>query len=251
MASLSLEQVSVAFPIYEARQLSLKNRILSATTGGRIGSDRHQRLVVEALNDITIKLERGDRLALIGRNGAGKTTLLRVMAGIYEPLTGSVRIKGRVATVFEITLGLDPESTGYQNIYLRGRYLGLSTRDIQDLTREVADFSELGDFLHLPLRTYSAGMQARLAFGVSTSIAPEILLLDEGIAAGDAAFRHKAFARIEKLAQKASIIVFASHDPDLVTHFCTTAVLLEQGQVAAQGPAKEVYRDYMRRNAAA
>jgi ABC-type polysaccharide/polyol phosphate transport system ATPase subunit len=249
MVSLSLERVGVSFPIYEARQRSLKNRILSATTGGRIASDSHQRIVVEALSEISVKLKRGDRLALIGLNGAGKTTLLRVMAGIYEPLTGSVRVEGRVAPVFDVTLGLDPESTGYQNIRVRGRYFGLSTREIQKLTKEVADFCELGDFLHLPMRTYSSGMQARLAFAVSTSIEPEILLLDEGVGAGDVKFMDKAFARIEELVQKAGIMVFASHSIELVRRFCTTGLLLERGRAVAQGPVEEIYHNYAHRHA--
>ena len=248
MVSLSLERVGVSFPIYEARQRSLKNRILSATTGGRIGADSHQRIVVQALSEISLKLERGERLALVGLNGAGKTTLLRVMAGIYEPVTGSVRVEGRVAPVFDVALGLDPESTGYQNIHLRGRYFGLSMREIQRLTKEVADFSELGDFLRLPMRTYSTGMQARLAFAVSTSIQPEILLLDEAVGAGDAKFRHKAFARIEELVRKASIMVFASHDMELVKRFCTTGLLLERGRSIAQGPLEEIYRNYAHRH---
>jgi ABC-type polysaccharide/polyol phosphate transport system ATPase subunit len=168
------------------------------------------------------------------------------MAGIYEPLTGCVRVRGQVAPVLDVTLGLDPECTGYQNIHLRGRYFGLSTREIQYLTKEVSDFSELGDFLHLPMRTYSTGMQARLAFAVSTSIEPEILLLDEGVAAGDARFMHKVSARIEELVEKAGIMVFASHDMKLMSRFCTTGLLLERGRAIAQGPIEEIYRNYAR-----
>jgi homopolymeric O-antigen transport system ATP-binding protein len=244
MVSLSLKRVGVSFPIYDARQRSLKNRILGATTGGRIGSDERQRVVVEALHEISLELSRGDRLALVGHNGAGKTTLLRVMAGIYEPSTGSVCIQGRAATLFDLSLGMNPDASGYENIRLRARYLHLSTREIPELMREVADFSELGDFLHLPLRTYSDGMRARLAFAISTSIRPQILLLDEGVAAGDAKFMDKAFARIQELVQNAGIMVFASHSHQLVKRFCTTGLLLERGRAVVQGPIEQIYRKY-------
>src|SRR5262249_31043629 len=151
MVFLSLEKVRVSFSIYEPRQRSLKNRLLCATTGGRIGSDVHQRVVVEALRDVTLKLNCGDRLALIGDNRAGKTTLLRVRAGIYEPVTGKVERQGRVATVFDISLGMEHDANGYRNVALQGRYLGLSSSEIRLLRKDVAEFSELGDFLELPI----------------------------------------------------------------------------------------------------
>jgi ABC-2 type transport system ATP-binding protein len=244
MVSIAVEDVRVSFPIYEARQRSLKNRILSATTGGRIGADARHRIVVEALRGISLEVKQGDRLALFGFNGAGKTTLLRVLAGIYEPLTGSVCIHGRVAPLLDASLGIDPEASGYQFIHLRSRYFGLSTREIPALTDEVVDFSELGDFLHLPVRTYSTGMRARLVFAVSTCIAPEILLLDEGVASADAKFMHKASARMDQLVQKAGILVFATHDTELAKHFCTTGLLLEHGRVIALGPIDDVHRSY-------
>jgi ABC-2 type transport system ATP-binding protein/lipopolysaccharide transport system ATP-binding protein len=247
MISLAVEDVTVSFPIYEARQRSLKNRFLSATTGGRIAADARHRIVVEALRGITFELTQGQRVALFGFNGAGKTTLLRVLAGIYEPVTGRVCIHGRIAPLLDRGLGIDPESTGYQFIHLRGRYLGLSTHEMQKLTDEIVDFSELGDFLHLPIRTYSAGMSARLAFAVSTSITPEILLLDEGITAADAKFMHKASARMAQLVQKTTILVFATHNLDLAKRFCTTGLLLERGQIIALGPIDDVHRNYVSR----
>jgi ABC-type polysaccharide/polyol phosphate transport system ATPase subunit len=247
MIPIAVEDVTVSFPIYEARQRSLKNRILSATTGGRIAADAHNRIVVEALRGITFELTQGERVALFGFNGAGKTTLLRVLAGIYEPVTGRVCIHGRVAPLLNNALGIDPESTGYQFIHLRGRYFGLSTHEIQKLTDEVVDFSELGDFLHLPIRTYSSGMCARLSYAVSTSITPEILLLDEGITAADAKFIHKASARMEQLVQKATVLVLATHDAVLAKRFCTTGLLLDHGRAIAQGPIDDVHRNYVSR----
>ena len=244
MAFLSLEKVGVSFSIYEPRQRSLKSRLLCATTGGRIGSDRHQRVVVEALRNVSLKLNCGDRLALIGDNGAGKTTLLRVMAGIYEPVSGRVERQGRVATVFDISLGMDDESSGYRNIALRGRYLGLSSSEIHLLRKNVAEFSELGDFLKLPIRTYSAGMRARLAFGVSTGVSPDILLLDEAVGAGDARFIEKAQARVERLIQTTGILVLATHDGILARRFCDTGLLMERGCVLAHGQIDEIYQRY-------
>src|SRR6185436_7580802 len=187
MASIELRDVSVSFPIYSAGTRSLKNIVLSATTGGRIGNDEGH-VIVQALDRVSLTLSEGDRIALIGHNGAGKTTLLRVLAGIFEPLVGAVKIEGRVTPMFDINLGIDPESTGYENIILRGLYLGLTKAEIMERRDSVAEFTELGQFLDFPVRTYSAGMHARLAFAMATCINPEILLLDEGIGAGDAGF---------------------------------------------------------------
>ena len=169
MVEISLHYVSVSFQIYDGVSRSLKNRIVTASTGGHITAGSGQATVVRALNEITFTLEHGDRLALIGHNGAGKTTLLRVIAGIYTPMRGRVRRVGKVAPLFDTGFGMDPEATGYENIRLRGLYLGLSKKEIDDRIDEIADFAELGSFLGMPLRTYSAGMQTRLAFAVSTS----------------------------------------------------------------------------------
>src|SRR5262249_11458187 len=152
-------------------------------------------VIVQALDNVSIGIEHGARLGIVGPNGAGKTTLLRVLAGIYEPTAGSASIEGRVVPLFDVALGMDPESTGFENIKLRGLFLGMTPQQIRARTEEIAEFTELGSFLDMPLRTYSAGMQARLAFAVSTCIEPEILLLDEGIGTGDAAFIEKAKKR--------------------------------------------------------
>jgi ABC-2 type transport system ATP-binding protein/lipopolysaccharide transport system ATP-binding protein len=244
MAALSLKNVGVSFPIYDARQRSLRNRILGATTGGRLGTDEKRRIVVQALEGVNVELRQGDRLALIGHNGAGKTTLLRVMAGIYEPLVGSVTIEGTVAPLFDISLGMNPETSGYENIWLRAHFLGIPNRDVPQLTHQVAEFSELGDFLYLPLRTYSDGMRTRLAFAISTAIKPQILLLDEGLGAGDSKFLDKASRRMEELIRGAGIMVLASHSTELVTRFCTSALLLERGRAVANGALADIVREY-------
>jgi ABC-2 type transport system ATP-binding protein len=245
MPSIKLDAVTVSFPIYSAGGRSLKNAMIAATTGGRIGSE-HKHVVIQALDNVSLEISHGDRVALIGHNGAGKTTLLRVMAGIYEPPTGTVVVKGRVMPMFDIGLGIDVESTGYENITLRGLYLGLSKAEIAERLDSIVEFTELGEFLKLPVRTYSAGMQARLAFAMATSIEPEILLLDESIATGDAAFLDKANRRLESLVSKAGILIFASHSSELVHRFCNKAVVMEHGQVKFFGDVHEAMIAYDR-----
>jgi ABC-2 type transport system ATP-binding protein/lipopolysaccharide transport system ATP-binding protein len=243
---IELNQVSVAFPIYSAGSRSLKNAMLAATTGGRIGSEA-KHVVVQALDQVSFRLDDGDRVALIGHNGAGKTTLLRVLAGIYEPRIGFMRIEGRVTPMFDINLGIDPESTGYENIILRGLYMGLKKSEILARRDSVAEFTELGPFLDLPVRTYSAGMQARLAFAMATCIEPEILLLDEGIGAGDAEFLEKANERLDHFVRKAGILVLASHSIELVRKLCNKAILMEHGRIVFLGEVDEGLEIYRRR----
>jgi ABC-2 type transport system ATP-binding protein/lipopolysaccharide transport system ATP-binding protein len=222
--------------------------MLSATTGGRIGSNA-KHLVVTALDQVSLKLGDGDRVALIGHNGAGKTTLLRVLAGIYEPRVGSIAISGRVTPMFDINLGIDPESTGYENIILRGLYLGLTRAEIMARRDSVAEFTELGSFLDLPVRTYSQGMQARLSFAMATCIEPDILLLDEGIGAGDANFIDKANERLRDFIAKAGILVLASHSIELVRRLCTKAIVMEHGKVLWIGGIEEGITYYNERQA--
>jgi ABC-2 type transport system ATP-binding protein len=247
MPSIELNQVSVAFPIYSAGSRSLKNAMLAATTGGRIGSEA-KHVVVQALDQVSFSLSDGDRVALIGHNGAGKTTLLRVLAGIYEPRVGSMRIEGRVTPMFDINLGIDPESTGHENIILRGLYMGLTKSEILARRDSVADFTELGPFLDLPVRTYSAGMQARLAFAMATCIEPEILLLDEGIGAGDANVLDKANERLDHFIRKAGILVLASHSVELVRRLCNKAILMEHGRTICVGEVEEGLEIYRTRS---
>jgi ABC-2 type transport system ATP-binding protein/lipopolysaccharide transport system ATP-binding protein len=246
MASIDLENVVVSFPVYDQGARSLKKRIISATTGGRIESDADSGKisVVQALDGVTLSLRHGDRVGLVGHNGAGKTTLLRVLAGIYEPTMGTAKITGHAAPLFDVALGMDPESTGYENIVLRGLFLGLSHNEINARVDEIAEFTELGSFLELPIRTYSAGMRMRLAFAVSTSIEPDILLLDEGIGAGDAAFLEKASRRLKEFTEKAAIIVLASHSEGLIRQMCDKAVLMEHGKVLQLGDTNDVLEHY-------
>ena len=246
MASIHLDHVSVQFPIYTANTRSLKKSLMHATTGGRIGRNAGDRVCVQALDDVTLSFEHGDRVGLVGHNGAGKTTLLRVIAGIYEPPSGRVDVDGRVAALFDVALGIDPESTGYENIFLRGLYLGLRPMEIQARIDEITVFSELGDYLAMPVRTYSTGMLLRLSFAVDTSVEPDILIMDEVITAGDASFVKKATVRINSLIDKASIFVIASHVETVLSEFCNRAIWLDRGAVAADGTVDEVLAAYAR-----
>jgi ABC-2 type transport system ATP-binding protein/lipopolysaccharide transport system ATP-binding protein len=249
MASIQLSNVSVSFPVYDSSSRSLKNHLLTGSTGGSIESTAQQPSVVQALSGITGTVSEGDRIGLVGHNGAGKSTLLRVLAGIYQPCNGWIKVEGHVAPLFDIALGMDPEATGYENIVLRGLFLGLTRKEITEKTPEIVAFTELGEFLELPVRTYSAGMRLRLAFAVSTAIEPEILLLDEGIAAGDASFFRKANERLKGFVSRAAIIVLASHSAELIQSMCNSAVLLERGRVVSAGIPSVVLEEYQRRNA--
>ncbi len=237
--SLELDNVTVDFPIYSGGSRSLKKTLVSIGTGGRIlhGSGR---VSIQALKEVSLKLGHGDRLGLIGHNGAGKTTMLRTMAGVYEPTIGKVRVSGRVATIFDFELGLDFDATGFENITLQGMLLGLSRRGIARLTDEIAAFTDLGGYLNMPIRTYSAGMLTRLAFAVATSSDPDLLLMDEWIETGDADFFHRAEERLRTLIGRAGILVLASHNMALIRHYCTSAIWLEHGQLKAAGPVEEV-----------
>ncbi|WP_199198730.1 ABC transporter ATP-binding protein [Bradyrhizobium sp. MOS002] len=243
-AELALEHVSVSFPIYQGGSRSLKKSLLFRSSGGRVANDVNQRIVVRALRDVSLRFSVGDRVALVGSNGAGKTTLLRVMAGIYEPEAGSVRSKGRISPIFDIGLGIDPELNGLDNIRLRGRILGLSAQEIEESIPDIIEFTELGDYLQLPIRTYSSGMLTRMTFAVATCFAPEVLLMDEWILAGDKDFMAKAEARIASFVSQASILVLASHSLEICRRWCNKAVWMDGGEVRAIGNVDDVLQAY-------
>jgi len=245
MATISLERVTIEFPIYNARARRLTGELFRRTIGGKITSNVSSHVSVVALRDIDLELADGDRLGLIGQNGAGKSTLLRVLAGIYEPLSGRARIEGTVASLTDITMGMDLEASGYENIVLRGVFLGLHVSEVRRMIPEIEAFTELGEFLELPLRTYSTGMLLRLAFAVTTAVIPEILIMDELIGAGDAAFVAKAKARLNQMISASRILVIASHDVEIIRRFCNRAALLETGRIARIGPVEQVVCAYL------
>ena len=244
MASITLNSVSVDFPIYNMSSRSLKKHFLRLTTGGTLSNEDHKCVVVKELDNVTFRIDHGDRVGLIGHNGAGKSTLLRVLAKIYEPTTGNIHFEGKVSPLLDITLGINPESTGYENIILRGLLLGLSRKEITSKAKEIAEFTELGDYLSVPIRTYSSGMLLRLAFGVATSISPEILLMDEAIGAGDASFLDKAQKKLDSLIEQSSIVVIASHSNEVIRKTCNKAILMDSGKVKYFGPVEEALNHY-------
>jgi len=233
----------VEFPIFDAKSRSLKKAFLGKA-GGAIGRNESNVVVIEALRDITLSLKEGDRIGLVGHNGAGKSTLLRLLSGIYEPTRGSSSIQGRVAPVFDLGVGMDPEISGYENIIIRGMFLGQTRKQMQDKVDEIADFTELGEYLSMPLRTYSTGMRVRLAMGVVTSIDPEILLLDEGIGAVDAEFMKKARVRLQQLVERSGMLVFASHSNEFLARLCNTAMWIDHGTIKMSGGIEDVVRAY-------
>jgi ABC-2 type transport system ATP-binding protein len=240
--SITTKDACVDFPIFDAKSRSLKKTVMGLV-GGNIASE-NKVPIIEALRDITVHIEHGARVALVGHNGAGKTTLLRLLAGIYEPTRGVAEIRGRVAPIFDLGVGMDPEITGLENIMIRGLFLGMTRKQMEERVDDVAEFTELGDFLRMPLRTYSTGMRVRLALGVVTSINPEILLLDEGIGAVDSAFLEKSKRRLSDLVDRAGLLVFASHSDEFLRELCDTAIWMEHGQVRQQGPLEDILRAY-------
>lgn len=244
MASILLDTISVHFSVYDASARSLKKTLIASTTGGRLTTDVKEHVRIQALTEFSLQINHGERVALIGHNGAGKSTLLRVLNGIYEPNAGRVVIEGRTVPLFDMALGMDPESTGYENIVLRGMYLGFSHADIRKRVNEIAEFAELGSFLDIPVKTYSTGMAARLAFAISTAIEPDILLIDEGVGAGDAAFMAKAHRRLEELIARTGILILSSHNETLVRQWCSKAVLLEKGRRVNIGPIDQILAQY-------
>ncbi len=243
MSYLRLQNVTVDFPVYQGGSRSLK-KFLASSTGGNFALDAVQRITVRALDNVSVNIENGDRVGLIGFNGAGKTTLLRVLAGIYEPSQGRVLSEGKMTALLDAAVGLDIDSTGRENIILRGMYMDMHPSEIRPLVQEIAAFSELGAYLDLPVRTYSAGMRIRLAFAVSTCVQPEVLLMDEWLAAGDAHFIDKAQRHLKSFVGKSSIFVLASHSVALLEEWCDRALLLDRGHIIAQGPIADVLAAY-------
>lgn len=244
MPSIHIESAKIQFTVYEIRGRSIRKDLLQIGIGGRMSEDEHNRVHVTALDQLTMSLNEGDRIGLVGRNGAGKTTLLRMIAGIYEPVEGRIEVKGSIAPLFDITMGTDPDSTGYENILLRGLFLGMTYEEIAARTPEIEEFSGLGKYLNLPMRTYSSGMQMRLAFSIVTSVKPEILLMDEIINVGDASFFVKAQEKLESFIGSSEILVLASHQENVLKRFCDKAALLHNGKIELIDDVDKVLREY-------
>jgi ABC-type polysaccharide/polyol phosphate transport system ATPase subunit len=246
-----LDNVTVDFPIYGSSHKNLR-QTLFAGTAKLFGHEvpRQSRVVVRALENVTFELNDGDRLGLIGHNGAGKSTLLRVLAGVYAPTGGTIRLDGRISPLFITSPGLDLDDTGYENIKTCGMFLGMNASEIKARVVDIARFSELGEYLDLPVRTYSSGMLTRLGFAIATSIEPDILLLDEGLATGDVRFATQAEERLKHLIARSSILVLASHSDAMIKTMCNRCALLEKGHLISIGPVKQVIDLYHQRTKA-
>jgi len=244
MTEIKLNNVSVEFPIYNSSSRSLKNRVLSVATGGKIERRTDGLVVVRGLDNVSLALGEGERVGLIGHNGSGKTTLLRVLSGIYIPTHGSAIVDGDCVSLINISLGIDPDATGRENIRLRSAIMGMDPKKMVDKFEEIAEFSGLGDFLDMPFRTYSSGMQLRLAFATSTSVRPEILIMDEWLSTGDENFKERANQRMQELVESTKILVLASHSADLLRKNCTRIIWLEHGRVRMDGSPEDVLSSY-------
>lgn len=228
MARIQLTNACVEFPVFGAHAASLKQTLAAAATGGRIGSETGL-TVIQALRDVSLDLRDGDRLGVMGHNGAGKSTLLRTLAGAYPPTRGTYVREGRIASLIDPMLGIEFDATGYENITLRGLMMGLRSGEIKQLTPDIADFSGLGDYLDMPVRTYSTGMMMRLGFSIATAVRADILLMDEWLSVGDAEFQHQAEERLRHIVNNTGILVLASHSSQLVERECSCIVELTHG----------------------
>jgi len=249
------DNVSVELPVYDFSSRSLKKMVIgqARNIGGVITRKSSGKSVanVLAVDQLSFELKHGDRLAIVGHNGAGKSTLLKVLAGVYEPTGGKITVHGQVLPIFDISLGMDYDCSGYENVYLRTLYLGEHLPYSEELVNEILEFSELGEFAALPVRTYSTGMVARLQFAITTAMRPDILLMDEGIGAGDAAFFDKAQKRLDKMMEHSGILVLATHSEALSKNMCNRAILMEKGRLIADGTPDEIWARYYERVQAA
>jgi ABC-type polysaccharide/polyol phosphate transport system ATPase subunit len=240
MARIRLDNVDLTFRVRRQYQITLKEFLLKRM----FLQSTNPVMVVRALQDVTFELRDGERLGILGANGAGKSTLLKLLAGIYRPTRGTRHVEGRISSLFELALGFEMEASGRQNILYRGYLQGETPRTIRAKLNEIAEFSELGDFLDMPMRYYSAGMLVRLAFSIATAIEPEILLVDEVLGAGDLAFQEKARNRMRQMMNKARIIVVVSHDLASLARLCERGLWLDHGRVRHAGPMADVIAAY-------
>jgi lipopolysaccharide transport system ATP-binding protein len=228
---VQLEHCGLELPIYGLNNRSLKGRLLSAVTGGTVAATSNRIAIVKALNGINLELRTGSRLGLLGHNGAGKTSLLKLIAGIYEPTEGRVKTRGKIANLLDVTMGLDFEATGVENIMLKCALHGIRPAEARGMIPDIWEFSGLGDFMRMPVRVYSSGMTVRLAFAIATSLHADILLMDEWLGVGDADFAAQAEQRLKSMVDNASILVIASHNPSIIEAHCNSTITLEHGTI--------------------
>lgn len=240
MSSISVDELSIKFRIYHDHSPSLKDVVAGFFSSRKSTSYSD----FWAVNQVSLQIKAGERVGIVGRNGAGKSTLLKALCRIYEPSSGSVRVTGHIAPLLEIGAGFHPEFTGRENIHLNGAILGFSRAQLASIEEEVINFAELQEFIDTPVKYYSTGMYLRLAFSIATAVQPEILILDEMFAGGDAGFVQKATARMKRAVEAASIMVLVSHDLALLESMCTRVIWMDKGKVLQDGPAKDVMALY-------
>jgi ABC-type polysaccharide/polyol phosphate transport system ATPase subunit len=239
MARIQLENIGLTFRVRPYGRITFKEFFVK-----RLFRRSSPGMKIRALQDINLDINDGDRLGIIGHNGAGKSTLLRLLAGIYPPSRGRRQVDGRISSLFEISLGFEMEANGWENIAYRGYLQGETPRSVRAKLQSIAEFSELGKFLDMPVRYYSAGMMVRLAFSIATAIEPEILLIDEVLAVGDLAFQEKARQRMQDMMAKARLIVFVSHDLTALARLCNRAIWLDHGRIQQDGPVEAAVAAY-------
>lgn len=244
MAHIELKNVSIDIPVYNSQGRSLKKTMMGMATGGRIGLTEKGNTVIRSLDNVSFSIEANERVGLIGHNGAGKSTLLRVLSGVYSPSFGYSFVDGKVGSLIDISLGIDSEATGLENIYLRAALLGIPKKTVDADLSKIISFSELGDFIKMPVRTYSSGMHLRLAFAVSTMIEPEILIMDEWLSVGDKNFQQKAEKRLSDLVDRTNILIIASHSQELIRKCCTRVIWLEHGKILMDGDPDKICPHY-------
>ena len=232
MSFIKVQDVSVEFTVYSSSsQRSLKKSLISAVTGGVIGRDNGSRYSVKALDNISLDIKIGDRVGIIGPNGSGKSTLLQLLAGIYEPTSGEISIKGKIVPMLNLSLGMDVEFSGFENIKIRSKILGMTNSEIDNKIEEIIEFSGLGEFINLPMKTYSSGMVMRLMFSIVTTVNSDIILMDEWMSVGDSDFSIKADSRLKKMINQSKIVVIASHNHGLIESFCNKVIRLDKGKI--------------------
>jgi len=238
MSSILIKNASVIYPVINFKADTLLSRVKKVTAGGSI-QQSGKSVAITAIENLTLEVHDGDRLGILGQNGAGKTTLLRLITGVYAPVGGSIRVEGRISSLIDIQLGLNAHLNGYQNIKLRSLYMGIPEDVIEDRTESIAEFTELGEYLNLPLRTYSSGMRLRLAFAIATGYETDIMVMDEWLSAGDANFRDKAQERLKELIGNSKIFIMASHSIGLQAQMCNKGVVFKSGKIVFSGGIDE------------
>ena len=240
MALIDFQNVCVDFPIYNSTGRSLKKRLIGVATGGQLSEDTLGIVIIRALDNLSFKINDGERVALLGHNGAGKSTLLRVMSSVYAPTFGSAHIQGKLGSLIDISLGIDHEISGLENIYIRGRLLGLSASEIKEKMPEIIEFSELGDAIHWQVKRYSTGMMSRLSFSIAIMKQPEILLIDEVLSVGDIGFQHKCLKKVSDIKEAGATIIFVSHNFAEAQNMCSKAALVNNGTITHYGDINEI-----------